>query len=135
LIIGLATNIPRTLLYFILVPVYDAVGAAMSITIGSAIGFFASIIIAKKIGMQLFWKDLFLMSIIPLGLAFILAYFQINYIIGIIVTIIISYTLFFKLQILNRSDIQGSLGILPHSISNPITKFLSTLEKKLNRLY
>ena len=135
LIIGLATNIPRTLLYFILVPVYDAVGAAMSITIGSAIGFFASIIIAKKIGMQLFWKDLFLMSIIPLGLAFILAYFQINYIIGIIVTIIISYTLFFKLHILNRSDIQGSLGILPHSISNPITKFLSTLEKKLNRLY
>jgi hypothetical protein len=39
------------------------------------------------------------------------------------------------LQILNRSDIQDSLGLLPPSISNPIINVLNTLGKKLNRSY
>jgi O-antigen/teichoic acid export membrane protein len=131
LAIGLAMSIPRTLLYFTLVPTYGGTGAAMSYTVGSFIGFAISISIAKKIGMLLFWKDLAFILLIPAGLAFVLDYFQINYIIGIFVTLTLSYVLLLKLRILTRSDIQDMLGILPYRISHPIIILLNTLDKKL----
>jgi O-antigen/teichoic acid export membrane protein len=135
LIIGLAGSIPRTILYFILVAIYGSIGAAISYTIGAIIGFAVSIPIAKKISMKIFWKDLTYILIIPTGFAVVLRYFGINYMIAIIIVLITSYILFLKLQILNRSDIQDSLGLLPPSISNPIINVLNTLGKKLNRSY
>jgi O-antigen/teichoic acid export membrane protein len=133
LIIGISANIPRTVLYFILVPIYGGAGAAISNLIGSIIGFIVSIAIAKKIGMQIFWKDLIFILVIPTAFAYVLSYFGINYIIGILATVIVSYVLFLKLRILARSDIKGSLGILPVNISNPIINLLNKLDKKLTR--
>ena len=133
LAIGLATSIPRTLLYFILVPVFGGAGAAISYTIGSIIGFIVSIIIGKKVGMQIFWKDLAFILAIPTTVGFLLSYFGINYIVGVLATLIISYILLLKLRIITRTDIQDSLRILPYRISNPIIKIGTILEKKLNR--
>jgi len=48
LTIGIAMNVPRILLYFVLVPSMGGMGAGISFTAGSLIGFIASIIIAKK---------------------------------------------------------------------------------------
>ena len=80
LTIGLAMNVPRTILYFILVPVYGSSGAAMSYTAGSMIGFVVSIIIAKKIKMLVDWKSLVFIIAMPSGIAFILHHFHVNYI-------------------------------------------------------
>ena len=82
--IGISANIPRDLLYFILVPIYGNTGAAISNIIGSIIGFVVSITIAKKIGMQIFWKDLTFILVIPTAFAYVLSYLGINYIIGIL---------------------------------------------------
>ena len=60
LIIGLASSIPRTILYFALVPIYGSNGSAISFTIGSIIGSIACIVICRKIGMLIFWKDSYL---------------------------------------------------------------------------
>jgi O-antigen/teichoic acid export membrane protein len=54
LAIGLATSIPRTTLYFVLVPIYGNTGAAMSYTIGAIVGFAVSVAIANRIKMQMF---------------------------------------------------------------------------------
>jgi O-antigen/teichoic acid export membrane protein len=135
LAIGLASSIPRTVLYFILVPIYGSAGAALSYTIGSVIGFAVSIVIAKQIEMIIFWKDLAYIFIIPTGVAFILGYSHMNYIVGILITYIISYVLLLKLRILTGSDIKSSVGILPYSISNPIIKVLNIVGKKSNRTY
>jgi O-antigen/teichoic acid export membrane protein len=132
LAIGLATSIPRTLLYFILVPILGGTGAAISYIIGSIIGFIVSIVICKKVGMQIFWKDLAFILVIPTTVGFLLSYFGINYIIGIPAILVISYILLLKLHIITRSGIQDSLKLLPYSISNPIISILNILEKKLN---
>lgn len=135
LAIGLATSIPRTLLYFILVPIFGGTGAAISYTIGSVIGFIVSIVISKKVGMQIFWKELAYILVIPTTVGFLLSYFGINYIVGIFATLILSYILFLKLLIITRSDIYDSLRILPYSISNPIINIFNILEKKLKGSY
>lgn len=131
LIIGLAMNLPRTILYFILVPMYDSTGAAISYTIGSVIGLASSVVVAKQIRMEIFWKGLVIMSIISGGIACLLSYLQINYIIGFIATILFSYIIFFKLRILSRSDIQDILAILPPRVSNTIVRLSDDIQKKL----
>jgi len=135
LAIGLASSIPRTILYFVLVPIYGGEGAGVALTTGSVVGLIASIIIAKKIGMKLFWKDLILILIIPTVLAFVLAYFEINALVTVLVIFVISYLLFFKLRIIYRSDVQDSLGILPKNMADPLINLLNTIGTKLNRSY
>jgi len=133
LTIGLASSIPRTALYFVLVPIFGGIGAAISFTAGSIIGFIASIFIANKIGMQILWKSLFFILSIPLGFAFVLSYVEINYFIGTIITLVASYLFYFRLKIITRSDLHDSLTTLPDAVANPILKMLNTIAKKLNR--
>ncbi|HZD81707.1 MAG TPA: hypothetical protein VE076_02415 [Nitrososphaeraceae archaeon] len=135
LTIGLAMNVPRTILYFILVPVYGSSGAAMSYTAGSMMGFVVSIIIGRRIKMFVDWKSLAFIIAIPSGIAFILNHFQVNYILGIILTIIFSYVLLLKLRILTRSDLRDSMGVLPNNISNLTIKLFNKFEKRFGRFY
>jgi O-antigen/teichoic acid export membrane protein len=135
LIIGLASSIPRTILYFILVPFYGNSGSAISFTIGSIVAFAVCIAISKKIGMLISWKDLVYMFMIPTTAGYFFSYFGINYIEGIIITVIISYLFLLRLQVLTRSDVQDSFGILPPNISTPIINVVNRLGEKLNRSY
>ncbi len=135
LVIGMASSIPRTVLYFILVPIFGSTGAAISFTTGSVIGFVLSIIAAKVIGFQISWKELGVILTIPTLLGFILNYFGINYIVGILVTIFLSCILFLILRVITRSDMNDSLGILPPKIANPTLKLLNAIAKKLNSSY
>jgi O-antigen/teichoic acid export membrane protein len=135
LVIELATSIPRTLLYFVLVPIYTNSGAALSFTIGSFIGLIISIWVSKEIKMYIPWKDLVVMNIIPLGVVFILLNTGVNFAIGILLSISISYLFFLKFRILSRKDVHDSLDVLPSGIGNPIIRIVDIIGKKLNRSY
>lgn len=121
-IIGVAMSIPRTLLYFLLVPLYGGTGAAISYTIGSVVGCVASVIISKKIGMMIYWKDLTILFILPTSIGFVLHYINVNYIVGILATISISYILLLKLSIVTRSDIKDSLDLLPENATRKMVR-------------
>jgi stage V sporulation protein B len=125
LLIGLAMSIPRTGLYFVLVPIYGGLGAAIAYTLGSIVGCIISIIIAKKIRMLLFWKDLTLIFIIPTTIAFTLDYLQFNFILGILVTIVLSYVIFIKIRIVTSSDVRDWLDVLPQRFSSQIIKLIN----------
>lgn len=127
LVIGLAVSIPRTLLYFVLVPLYGGTGAAVGYTIGTFIGCLVSLEIARKIGMRIFWKELGIIFIVPTALAFTFEYFQVNFVLGIIVTTALSYLILLKAHIVTGSDIQDLLVILPKTFSNRINKFVNKL--------
>lgn len=125
--IGLATNVSRILFYFILVPLYGNTGAAVSFTVGSIVGFVISLIVANKIGMNVYWKELGLLVIIPTGLALILEYFQVNYFMGIPAILVISIILFFRSHVISKSDIKEYLEILPNRIGAPLISILNRL--------
>jgi O-antigen/teichoic acid export membrane protein len=135
LIIGLATSIPRILLYFILIPWYSGTGAALSFTIGSIIGFIVSVIISRRLGKIIFWKDLVLIFFIPILFAFPLSIIKMHFIPGIILSIILSYLLLLKLEIVNRNDVQDSFAVLPSNISSPLTRTVNKIGSKLNKNY
>ena len=83
LAVGMALNFSRIIFYFIFVPLYGDTGAAMSIAFGSLIGFGVSAIIAKSIGMLMFWRQQALLFAIPTVPALLLDYFDANPIIGV----------------------------------------------------
>jgi O-antigen/teichoic acid export membrane protein len=120
LAIDFAMNIPRTVLYFALIPVYGIFGGATSFSIGSLVALIVSMLIVSKIRMFIFWKELIVVSIIPLAIGYLLYALQINYVVGILITIVLSYPILLKLHIITRSDILDLLTVLPSSISNQI---------------
>jgi len=122
-------GLPRTLLYFVLVPIYGSIGASMSFTVGSLAGLIVSIIVTRKIGMLIFWKDLVLVFFIPMLIGFILHSIEINYVIGIFATIIVSYVSLYKLNAITKSDVMDIVDILPDSLSNQISNFLRKVKR------
>jgi O-antigen/teichoic acid export membrane protein len=133
LAIGLATNVPRTILYFVLIQMYGNEGAALSYTIGAITGFAISIIVAKRMNFQIFWKDLGLIMVIPAGIGLAMNYFGLNYIVGIVVTIALSYILFLKLQILTSLDIADMSVILPGKASKAALRVSRIIERGLRK--
>ena len=135
LVINLASSVPRTILYFILVPAFGMTGVATSYTIGSLIGFVVSIIIANKMKMIIFWKRLALTLFIPISIAFILSTLDVNYIVGIIATIMISYLLLMKFHIIEKSDASFLIDLLPGNISEPLLAILLRFRKIIDWFY
>lgn len=135
LTISLATSIPRTILYVTLVPIFGMAGVAISYTIGSVIGFTASIIVANRIRMLIFWKPLVLTFFLPLSLAFIFVIFNVNYIIGIVTTITITYLLLMKLHVIEKTDGSFFIELMPNRISKPLITVANKLEKLIDWFY
>jgi O-antigen/teichoic acid export membrane protein len=135
LTISLATSIPRTILYVTLVPIFGLTGVAISYTIGSVIGFIASIIVANRITMSIFWKPLALTFFLPLSLAFLLKTLNVNYIIGIVTTIIATYLLLMKLHVIEKTDGSFLTELMPNRISKPLITVANKLEKIIDWFY
>ncbi len=135
LALGLARDIPRISLYFILVPIYGISGAALSFTVGSLIGFIVALIIAKNIGLKIYSKDLSIIFVIPMILGFILSYYEVNFVLSITTILLVSYLSYLKLGIITREDLNDSVMVLPRKISTPTFKILDKLAKKFNPSY
>ena len=133
--IGTTGNVARIILFFIMVPMYGSIGAALSYTLSTIASLIMSIYISRKIGLHIFWKIIVLIHIVPFGLAFVLSHFQINFIVGTIITLVSSYLLLMRLHIITRSDVQDSVGVLPGSIANSTLNLLNRIGKKLDSSY
>lgn len=132
LAIGMATSFPRIALYLMLVPIYGSLGAGISFTTGALAGLVVSAIIARKIQMKIFWKDIGLIISIPMALSFVLSYFEINVIIGIVTTSLISYLIYAKFHILERSELEDLIRTFPDRVSPRLLRVVDVLAKRLN---
>jgi O-antigen/teichoic acid export membrane protein len=133
--INLAINIPRTILYFSLVPIFGMTGAAVAFSLGSVIGLIVSLMVAKSIRMKIYWRSLALVLLIPIVFALVFSTLNVNFIIGIISTIIISYLLLMKLNIVEKSDGLFFIGLMPPKISTWILTISNRLEKVIDWFY
>jgi O-antigen/teichoic acid export membrane protein len=135
LIIGLATTIPRLLLYFVFVPWFGGLGAALSYTLGATFGFIISIVISNRIRMIIPWKEIALLTVVPLMLAFLLSNLRMHYLLGITLSIVASYLIYIKLMLIDRKDVQDYLQILPENIANPVIGMVNRVATKINKNY
>jgi O-antigen/teichoic acid export membrane protein len=120
LTIGLISNVPRVALYFLLVPIYGDEGAAISYSIGSITGFIASVIISRKIGLNIIWWHLAAIVSLPAGVCALTYYLGIEYVAAFFISLIITYLGLLKIKILMKDDVNDIIRILPPQVSRPI---------------
>ena len=135
LAINIAENFPRAVLYFLLVPQYGATGAAISYTLGSVIGFVLSIIVSRRIPMKFAWSHLLSILAISMTINFVLAALHITYIVGIPVTIVVSYIILINLKILSRSDLTYIVQLFPHRVSQVLIRSFKKVEDTLSKFH
>jgi hypothetical protein len=119
----------------VLVPLLGSTGATLSYLVGSIGGFVMATIVSKTIGMQMNWKVLYLISIISIIPAFIYSHIQLNFVAGIVITMLTSYIVFLKFKIISKSDVDDTLNVLPMEIAHPITTVVHKVGKFLNSDY
>lgn len=84
LLIGLASNVPKVVLYLVLVPLYGANGAALAFLVGTALGFVYSIIVALRMGFHLFWRQTILILSLPVGIGAAAYFLHLHWILVVI---------------------------------------------------
>ena len=108
--IGLITNIPRILLYFVLIPEFGNIGAAWAFTIGTFFQTSITFFLIRKSKISLQYFNYLILIFIPLLIGYI--FDQINLgILGIIIIFIISYIVFLKLKLFAEDDIENYLQL------------------------
>jgi hypothetical protein len=85
--------------------------------------------------MMMDWKSLVVITAISFLPALVLAYFQINFIVGTISTIGISFIAFLKFRILTKSDIEDTVNVLPARVARPLNGIMVKVGRLLNEDY
>jgi len=126
LALGAALNIPRIVLYFILVPPYGGYGAALSFLAGSITGFLASVIIAKNIGFTPSYKTIACLAAVPLALSSVAwTILRQEWIIGVPLIIILSYIMYIRLNLISKNEVKLIVyALTPSLILNKVKPLL-----------
>jgi O-antigen/teichoic acid export membrane protein len=132
LTIGLTSNIPRTILYFTLVPALEGVGAAISYTVGTIIGFVFCLQVSRQNQFTIQWRGVVYTFLIPALIILILKLTELNILVSIPVTLVLTYLLLIKLSIFNTTDIVDLKNLLPIRVSNSLSWLVHRLESKKN---
>jgi O-antigen/teichoic acid export membrane protein len=117
--IGLLTNIPRMLFYFILTPVYAGVGAALAFLIGSITGLVGALLASRKMTLNIGISSNILPAIPPFLVLMPLWIFSVPWYIGVPLELIISFFAYARFGIIKHEEVTmiGRM-ILPQTLLN-----------------
>jgi O-antigen/teichoic acid export membrane protein len=136
LYLGLFGNVPRILLYFILIPFLDANGAAIAYLVGTMCQTAWSIIVIKRVyQFSLDYKTYIVLSMIPLLLGFMTTLLQVQFILASFIVIVGSLLIFIRLGLVSDNEYRTVLfSVLPDRICRRIYPlglvFIRSLSKK-----
>ena len=106
ILIGLAGNIPRLVLYYFLIVAYEEVGAAIAFSLGFFSSLIAVVSLSKKRGYHLDLKNIGLLAAIPGLISLVLWATECAWIIGIPLIVGASYLLYARFRIISKNDLR-----------------------------
>lgn len=131
--IGLCTNLPRVILYFILTPLYGGIGAAFSFLIGTIFGIIAAVISARNLEFSIGWLNnaRVILPAIVIGVA--LWVFQVPWFLGIPILLILLGIIYARSGTVSKDETLMIAGmLLPKRI---VDTYGATLMKVLSLVY
>lgn len=129
MIVGIATSLPRAVFYFILVPSHGSLGAAIAFTIRTIIGLAIALILSKNSDLKILWKQICIISSVPILIPFVYSLLPISYFIAIPLSILTVYLIYFRLNLPTRSELFVPLSVIPQRIGSPILKVYDIFNK------
>lgn len=134
LFLGLLGNIPRIILYIILVPIYGGMGGAIAFVIGAFLQLILTIILIEKMNIRLQYLLFAFITIIPFALGYSLQILNAG-IFGAIILFFASFALYIKFRMLDEDDLQSMLKLfLPNEKALKAKRQISILLKKFRLL-
>lgn len=106
MLIGFAANVPRVILYNVLVPRYQGLGAALAYTLGSFSGFAASLAVARRVGFRVGMPTIVVAYSIPLVTAGALGMFHAPWYATAITTMLACAVSYPRLSVVKKSDLR-----------------------------
>jgi O-antigen/teichoic acid export membrane protein len=103
--IGLATSVPRIVLYFLLVPAYSGYGAALSFLIGAMLGTVVAIIVSRRVGFRISAKVVTTAIMAPLLAGLACYYLGLAWYSGGIAILLASVLFYGRLGVVEKSDL------------------------------
>lgn len=103
--LGLSQNVPRLVLYSLLVPLMGGVGAATSFTAGALAGMAHAAALASAIGFRVGWRGVLTVVVVPAALITPLALAGLPWFAGLAAALS-SYLVYGKVGVIRRADVR-----------------------------
>lgn len=132
LILGLISNVPRIILYFILVPEYGGIGGAIAFIVGTGFQLILTIILLEKEKIRLEYPMFAIISIIPFLFGYLFDFLEFGHI-GAILLFILSFVVYLRIRVVNEQDIENIFSIIMEKEKANIVK--DQLMKRLKKIH
>ena len=132
LVLGLISNIPRIILYFILVPEYGGIGGAIAFIVGTGFQLILTVILLEKEKIRLEYGMFAIISIIPFLLGYLFEFLEFSFI-GAILLFVLSLIIYLRIKAIREDDIENIFAIIMQK--EKATKVKNELVKKLKKIY
>jgi len=128
--LGLIANVPRIMLYFILVPMYGGPGGAIAYVIGVYLQLILTIIIIERLKIRLPYIKLICISIIPFVIGYLVGFIEVE-VFGALILLFASLLIFLKVKIINCEDVKNVQSLFSDSpkLSNTFQKIIDMLKR------
>ena len=109
MLIGIAINLCRFILYIPLVSMFAALGAAIAFVLGAPIGVLLTVPLARRTRYRVDWAQYVTILLVPIIIALLLFYLNIHWLFGSFLLLAASFVFYCRLSILTRADVRGLL--------------------------
>jgi O-antigen/teichoic acid export membrane protein len=132
ILIGLAGDLPRIILYLFLIGMFAEAGTAISFSLGSLFSLLAIIPLARKTGYHLNLKESAKSLSIPLALYIPTLFLKLPPLLGITLILASSYIIYARLRIISKKDLADlATALLSRKALTTISPYLRPILKIL----
>jgi O-antigen/teichoic acid export membrane protein len=134
LVIGVLGSSMKVLLYPFLVADYGALGVSLAFLVGSIASFAVSLIYASRMGFQLRWKEIGMITMIPASLGLFLITVGLSAAFGVAVIIAVSWILYLRLGVIKVGELRSIVSTaLPSDMATTICNGLDRVDRLLKQ--
>jgi O-antigen/teichoic acid export membrane protein len=133
LYLGLVGNIPRAMLYFLLIPEWGSDGGAIAYLVGTVVQFIFTIKIGFKQNLKLIYREYVIIIIIPFLIGSVMWLLNFNYLLSTGVILIGSLIGYIKLHLFTNVELKNVLfSSLPAKTAEKLYFVFSKILNKIN---
>lgn len=133
LYLGLVGNVPRTILYFVLVPIMGAYGAALAYLAGTVAQFVLSIGIAKKHSVTIPFKRYAVLTAVPVAIGAATWAIQLHFVLSTVLILVATAMSYVKLHLFTEAELKSILyATLPQKTAEKVSPALLRLMQKIS---
>lgn len=132
LYLGLAGNLPRVILYLLMIPFLGLNGAALAYTLGSLAQFIISIKVAKESSLAMHYRKYTILVVVPILIGAFTWIINSNYLVSTVIIFLGSLAVYIRIKLFTDYELHNILyTLLPTRFADKTYQLLSKIMRKM----